>query len=412
MDTHTEHAKQRIAYLAHAFPLAEEHYFSEEIEILRAKKVEVMIYAGFKPGNFKQMPHLQRFIDETVYVDHLRIPVFLRTVLVCVTDWRKLKDIYSRLAKGNEGFRRRVKGVLHTWMGVYLSELMKEQNIVHIHAHHGYLASWLAMVAARMLGITYSMTLHGSDLLIDRVYLDKKINEASFCFTISDYNKRFLLKQYPVTAPEKVVVIHLGADCACDALMDSVTSKENGRLVILTVGRLASVKNHEFLIEACAELKRRGHSLLCMIIGEGREKKRLASLIRKLGLEQEVKLLGFVERNFLPYFHRMADLFVLTSKSEGLPIVLMEAMLNGNLVLAPRITGIPEIVSDGETGFLYESGNLCAFVDKVIHINERLCSPDMVRKQARNRILKDFNRVANMEHFAHILLEKIALYRH
>lgn len=404
----------RIAYLAHAFPLPSEHYFSQEIKMLRLKNdVEVLIYAAFKPVNFCQLPDLKKLIDETEYLDRLRLRVLMRTVLVCISDCKKMKDIYCRvLFKGNEGIIQRAKGVLHTWMGVYLSELMKQQNIGHIHAHHGYLASWLAMVAAKMLGITYSMTLHGSDLLIDRVFLDKKIRDSSFCFTISEYNKRFILERYPFTDSDKVIVSRMGVDCGLEASIVPAKEKESGSIIILTVGRLAPVKNHRFLIEGCAELKRRGYRFLCLIIGGGKEKKYLARSIRKLGLELEVKILGHIEKDSLQSFYEMADLFVLTSKSEGLPIVIMEAMLNGTPVLAPLITGIPEIVSDGETGFLYESENLNAFVEKVIYIYEKRCSLDILRRQARDRILKHYDRVKNMEQFSDILIGRLTNLHH
>ena len=62
---------------------------------------------------------------------------------------------------------------------------------------------------------------------------------------------------------------------------------------------------------------------------------------------------------------RLCDLVVLTSRSEGIPLVLMEAMAHGKTVLAPAITGIPELVKDGETGFLYRAGSLEDFIAKI-----------------------------------------------
>jgi len=101
----------------------------------------------------------------------------------------------------------------------------------------------------------------------------------------------------------------------------------------------------------------------------------------------------------------MANLFVLTSKSEGIPIVLMEAMFNGNLVLAPSITGITELISDGETGFLYESGNLNQFVQKIVYIHQQANVLSGIRLRARDKILRDYNRQNNTENFADILLK-------
>lgn len=400
--------KTRIAYLAHAFPVEEEHYFSEEIEILRGNDIEVVMYSVLTPGMSRNLPHLKSFVEETVYLDKLSVPVLVRAALVCMRQWSRLKPLYARLfGSGHESLKRRMKGVLHTLIGVYFSELLKDQKVEHIHAHHGYLAAWVAMVAARMLDISYSITLHGSDLLIDRVFLDAKIRHCAFCFTISEYNKKFLLQKYPSTDPGKVLVTHLGVDCERKSPPRQLAAPDKSTFVIITVGRLEPVKNHRFLIEACAELKNKGMEFLCLIIGSGSEHTALAGLIVKRGLQREVKLLGFIERRLLSRFYEMADLFVLTSKSEGLPIVLMEAMFNRSVVLAPAMTGIPEIVSEKESGFLFEKENLVSFVDQIIHIKENLSTLDHVRNNARARILKDFDRKKNMQFFAHSMLDSI-----
>ena len=125
---------------------------------------------------------------------------------------------------------------------------------------------------------------------------------------------------------------------------------------MLAVGRLHPVKDHAFLLRACHELKTSGADFACLIAGEGPERPWLEHLIRNLGLEDQVKLLGHLSRQQLDACYELCDLVVLTSRSEGIPLVLMEAMARGKIVLAPAITGIPELVKDGETGFLYRAG--------------------------------------------------------
>ena len=67
---------------------------------------------------------------------------------------------------------RRLRALLHTWLGVYYALLMEDYGVGHIHVHHGYFSAWVGMVAARILDIPFSMTLHGSDLLVHAAYLD------------------------------------------------------------------------------------------------------------------------------------------------------------------------------------------------------------------------------------------------
>ena len=78
--------------------------------------------------------------------------------------------------------------------------------------HHGYFASWIAMVAARLLGIRYSMTLHGSDLLLHGAYLDIKLKHCEFCVTVSEFNRRFILEHYADVEAEKILVQRMGVD--------------------------------------------------------------------------------------------------------------------------------------------------------------------------------------------------------
>lgn len=218
------------------------------------------------------------------------------------------------------------------------------------------------MTAARLLGVGFSLTLHGSDLLLDGTYLDVKLADCAFCLTISEYNRRYILQRYPEIDSEKVIVARLGADIPRETV--SEPSKANSRpFTILAVGRLHEVKDHAFLVRACARLRERDLRFECYIAGEGPERRQLESLIRKHELGNYVTLLGHVPREQMSSLYDRADLVVLTSRSEGIPLVLMEAMARGRVVLAPAITGIPELVIAGKTGFLYEPGSIDAFVD-------------------------------------------------
>lgn len=182
---------------------------------------------------------------------------------------------------------------------------------------------------------------------------------------------------------------------------------EENEFTILAVGRLHPVKNHVFLIRACAQLKQKGFPFLCIIIGEGETRKELNRLVAKLGLVRDVKIIGFIEKPFFHVFYKMANLFVLTSSSEGLPLTLMEAMANEKVVLAPNITSIPEVIKDGENGFLYESGNIDDFVKKILFISEKGKSSDLIGRQARNQIRVNYDRRKNMELFADTLISRL-----
>jgi glycosyltransferase involved in cell wall biosynthesis len=285
--------------------------------------------------------------------------------------------------------------------------MLDGRGVDHIHVHHGYFSSWIAMVAARVLEIEFSMTLHGSDLLVNRAYLDTKLKHCRFCLTVSEFNRDYIFEHYPSIDPRKVLVQRMGVD---PPLLRTVQGEEEpGKYpFLLSVGRLHRVKDHAFLIEACKELKNGGLRTLCLIAGEGPERKRLERMIRKLDLTEEVGLLGHVAHHQIDSHYAMADIVVLTSRSEGVPLVLMEAMAMGKIVLAPAITGIPELVVHGTTGFLYKQGSMEDFTQKLRLIWDLRQALDPVRKAARKHVRQYFDRETNLATFASRFLNRVA----
>jgi len=155
-------------------------------------------------------------------------------------------------------------------------------------------------------------------------------------------------------------------------------------------------------------LKSRGVNFVCFIAGEGPERRSLEKLIVDLGLQQTVTLLGHLPKAKLESYYAMCDLVVLTSKSEGIPLTLMEAMAYGRTVLAPAITGIPELVVDGVTGFLYRPGSIEDFVSKVEIIHSVQPELRTIRYRARRHVLENFNRTNNLAEFAEIFPALVA----
>jgi glycosyltransferase involved in cell wall biosynthesis len=281
------------------------------------------------------------------------------------------------------------------------------------------------MVAARLLDVPFSMTLHGSDLLLHGTYLDVKLEICTFCLTVSDYNRHYILERYPVVDAEKVVVARLGVEMSeRDAPRVPMLKASGDPFRLLAVGRLHAVKDHAFLVRACAKLQGLDVDFECSIAGDGPEQRNLETLIRNCDLEERITLLGHVNRDQMNPLYDQADVVVLTSRSEGIPLVLMEAMARGKIVLAPAITGIPELVIAGKTGFLYVPGSLDDFVARLLFIHSLMPvtdNPDLhphilsaarrldwVRHAARVQIRHNFNRKWNLESFGDLFLERIS----
>ena len=409
-----------VAYLANQFPSPVEPYVVEEIEELRRRGIRVVPGTVRKAGSSPASPHA---CQAEIILQSVSAVVLLQALALCVWKFKSISPLLARvLFCGNEGPITRMKALVHTWLGACYAVLLQDQGNDHIHVHHGYFGSWIAMVAAQLLGVGFSLTLHGSDLLLHGSYLDAKLMHCAFCLTISEYNRLYILRRYPTLDASKVVVARLGAESPECALVRSRPKAGTHPLTLLAVGRLHAVKDHSFLIRACARLKDQGVDFRCSIVGAGPERRNLEALIRSCGLEERVALLGHVARESVTALYDRADVVVLTSRSEGIPLVLMEAMARGSIVLAPAITGIPELVIPDKTGFLYQPGSLDDFVARLLFIRSRLrpdCPDlqrgafsavhqlDWVRHAARVQIRHNFNRSRNLKSFGDLFVQRI-----
>lgn len=408
----------KVAYLANTFPSDVEPYVSDEIAKLKERGADI-VTGSVRTSSCYSPPNL----GPDIVVQRLGIAVLARALWLCVIKFDRIAPSLHRvLFCGTESFSQRVKAIAHTLLGACYAAQLQKHAIDHIHIHHGYFGSWIAMVAARLLDVGFSMTLHGSDLLLHGTYLDVKLAACSFCMTVSEYNRRFIHEHYPAVRRDKILVVRMGVYVRSALTSQSASANPDPcRLRILAVGRLHAVKDHSFLVHACAQLAASGVQFQCSIAGEGPERPNLESLISQLGLSQNVHLLGHVARQQIGSLYAQADVVVLTSRSEGIPLVLMEAMALGRIVLAPALTGIPELITPGQTGFLYEPGSMRDFVQCLLFIHSLLMHEiagqpanhgqhDLlawIRHAARTQIQHNFNRSRNLDAFADCFLSRV-----
>lgn len=411
-----------VAFLANQFPSPIEPYVIDELNELRRRGVRVVTGSVRRTRNEDSTTHC---VAEIVLLP-LQTIVVVRALWFCLRKWRRLVPFFFRIAfRGMEGVGRRLKALAHTFLGACYAVMLKGRGVKHIHVHHGYFGSWIAMVAARLLRVPFSMTLYGSDLLLHQAYLDTKLANCAFCLNVSEFNRRYILEHYPEVSPALLPVLYLGVDIPEPVSRPAPQLKpQDAPLTLLAVGRLHPVKDHAFLVRACSALHDRGIRFQCFIVGDGPERLRLEHQIRESGLREEVRLLGYVSEEERNALYDRADVVVLTSRSEGIPVVLMEAMARGKVVLAPAITGIPELVIAGETGFLYEPGRMNDFVDQLITINSLVRADgfdqskadrnaasgrlDWICHAARVHVAEKFNRQKSVERFGELFLERVA----
>lgn len=405
-----------VAYLANQYPSEVEPYVGDEIVELRKRGVRVISGSVRTACGKTELPD--------VVVQRAGAGVLVHGLWLLASRWGLVSPLVVRIFKGREPVGRRFRALFHTVLGACYAAQLQGHKVDHLHVHHGYFGSWIGMTAARLLNVGFSLTLHGSDLLVNGQYLDTKLEWCDFCITISEYNRNYILERFPEVDAGKIVVSRLGVDIP-KRVSEAQPAASNCSLNIAAVGRLHPVKDHAFLVRVCAELLARGVPFVCRIAGEGPERHNLEWLIKKCGLAEHVSLLGHIARQDLARIYQQSDVVILTSRSEGIPLVLMEAMARGKIVLAPAITGIPELVRVGETGFLYKAGSIedCVvqlqFIESLLRaerssaLSEQCSSEDAgllerMRERAVTQVEQNFSRTKNLETLGNLFLQRMA----
>jgi len=174
---------------------------------------------------------------------------------------------------------------------------------------------------------------------------------------------------------EKIRVIHnavstgYGLEAGDTSQVDALRASLGipvGQKVILSVGRLSKEKDHASLVEAMSEL-RGSFSPYLLILGEGPEQKTIVERARVLGLTNKVILIGQEDR--IRPFYALADVVVISSRAEGSPNVLLEALAAGVPLVATAVGGIPEMVKDGEHALLVPHGDtrqMASSIDRIL----------------------------------------------
>lgn len=140
----------------------------------------------------------------------------------------------------------------------------------------------------------------------------------------------------------------------------------HGRWILLCPARLVPVKGHGVLLTALKLLLEERSDFECWLAGDGFLRERLEQMVNRLGLQKYVRFLG--DRSDVPSLMRVADMMILPSLQDNLPFSIMEAQLVGLPVIGSTAGGIPEMITDGETGLLFEKGNSRALKEKIAQL--------------------------------------------
>lgn len=281
---------------------------------------------------------------------------------------------------------------------VWMADQMKQEGIEHIHAHYATHPALAAWIINKLTGISYSFTVHAHDIFVRKAMLAEKVRDAIFVVAISNYNREFLSRLVGEWTRPKMYVIHCGITPELyQPRKVSGQLEESDIFRLVTIGSLQPYKGQEVLIRACKRLVERGVPVICEIIGEGTLHNKLSETIRNCGLEGRVNLAGAMSQEKIAARLPEADCYVqpsvitLNGKMEGIPLALMEAMACEIPVVASDISGIPELVIPGKTGFLVPPGDDAALADKLTEIYNRSADVQKFVQAGYEIVRQEFN---------------------
>jgi len=249
---------------------------------------------------------------------------------------------------------------------LYFADFFTRKGVDHVHVHFANRAAHTALFLKEISGIPFSVTAHGQDFMKD-LGSDDLLREicaaAEFVAAETDYSRGLLCERCPDSAA-KIHRVYNGIDL--EHLPTPAQGTTNPMPRIISVGRLVAFKGFEHLIDACAELARRGFDFVCDIIGDGPLRDRLGAKIDMLNLSSRFNLLGSLPQRAVLEKIQAADIFALASvidaqgASDVFPTVILEAMASALPVVSSRLAGIPELVMHGQTGILVSPSDTTA----------------------------------------------------
>lgn len=237
-----------------------------------------------------------------------------------------------------------------------LARWMRVLRLRHVHAHFGTNSATVALLAAKMAGAGFSMTVHGPEEF-DKpglISLAEKIRASRFVAAVSSYGASQLRRLVEPDYWDRIKIVRCGIEKGFYAA-SSARQPEADRFV--SVGRLSEQKGQLTLIEAVARLKREGRAIHVALVGDGEMRPALEAAARRLDVLDRMEFLGWRSPDEVRAEIARAVAFVLPSYAEGLPVSIMEAMSLSCPVVSTYVAGIPELIEPGKTGWLAPAGD-------------------------------------------------------
>ena len=360
-----------VAYVVSEYPSLTQTFVLHEMTELHHLGASITVFAiGGKNTNIIH-PELSHLKADIVYLDDRSLSWL--NIVIC-------------MVRSPVGFVKVIRQILSSdrfslrflLQACKIARLAVDRRIDVLHAHFANRPTQLALATHELTGLPFGFTTHAYDLFVDvrKDQLHECVREAAHIVTISEYNRHYLRDLLPDcldVLDSRAITIHMGVP------IDSIEFRDTrGKyrwpqvtITIITVARLIEKKGHLVVASALKMLHKLHLPIRWVVVGDGPLLEVLKTVVTAASLSDWVEFTGALDSASVRSRLEKADIFVLPcipsldGDIDGIPVVLMEAMAVGVPVISTTLSGIPELITDGEQGFLVPPSDPVALANAI-----------------------------------------------
>jgi glycosyltransferase involved in cell wall biosynthesis len=379
-----------LAFVVNQFPRQVDAYFLRELLGLRENGLEFLIYSLLAPPRgWKVHADAKALLERVVYpppparlaADAARVAA-ARPATAAAT--------LARIAWGHRSMPVALaKSLAIVPQALAFAHDMRARGVRHVHANWATYPGTAALLISRLTGVPYSFSGHATDIFVHHAMLREKIAGARFVVTCTEYNRGYLAGVAPSRAASIRTIYH-GVDLARFARNGTARAPRR----VLTVGTLRSCKGIDDLIRAVAILRERGCDVELEVVGDGEERAALESLVRSLGLEDRVFMLGYLpQEEVIPAYHRAAVVALPAHHEDhfGIPNILIEGLAAGTPVVCTELPSLGELVEHERSGLFVPERDPRALADAIQRLLDDPAAAARMAEEGRRRVADKFD---------------------
>ncbi|NWG71979.1 MAG: glycosyltransferase [Parvularculaceae bacterium] len=388
----------RIAYLVNQYPSVSHSFIRREILALERQGVAIARFSVRRSKTEFLAEEDKEEAAKTRIIVGAGAPALVAAIgrSFIMRPLQSLAALGGALRMGARSEAGLLRHLFYWAEALALADWMGRERLAHVHAHFGTNSATVAMLAARVAGASFSMTVHGPEEF-DKpglIALPEKMKKARFVVAVSRYGASQLRRFVPPTDWSRIQVVPCGVDRAFHEGAPLATPDATR---FCSVGRLSAQKGQVTLVEAAAILRRKGVRFSILLVGDGEMRRDIENAARRLGVSDCIEFAGWRTPAEVRRAIESCRAFVLPSYAEGLPVSIMEAFALGRPVISTYVAGVPELVAPGVNGWLAPAGDaeaLAAAMAEALALDEAAARRMGAEGRARVLALHDIDLIA------------------